>query len=873
MFELWGKIYMIKKVVADTPVMKQFLDIKSKYNDTIILFRMGDFYETFLDDAVVASQVLGIVLTKRANGKAADVNLAGFPHHSLDNYLPKLVNAGYRVAICEQIEDPKTSKGIVKRDVVEVVTPGTLTADKTLTDKSNRYIGSMFFKKNIIGVAFLDSSTGEFHVGQCKKENINNLLLKFSPQEVVLSKKVVYSDTIWYRAYKPFITQIDDWLFDFENAYRVLISHFKIKSLKNFGCDEMHYGISAAGALVNHINKNLATSIHHISKLSPIVEQGFMVLDSFTIKNLELFNSLSSQGTHGTLIDCIDMTKTSGGGRLLRKNLISPLLDLKLLKNRLDNVEAFVENPLILEIIRNDLQKTADIQRILGKINKDRASPRDLYILGDTLEKIPIWKNILKKSKNTSLISFSKTFLDTSVLFEKIKNVISKNTPTIINSGNVINKGVNKELDKLRETVLNGKKWLESFQDSLRKDLAIPKLKIGYNKIFGFYIEVTKSHQGKIPNSFIRKQTLTSSERYITIELKEYEEKVLNAEQSIYNIESEIFSEICVEIMNHIINLQKNATAINYLDFYSSLAALAVKNNYVKPVLSNNLVLDIYGGRHPVVEKLLPKTEKFIPNNTFIDSNNNQIHLLTGPNMAGKSTYLRQVGLIVILAQIGSFVPASKVNMGIVDRLFTRVGASDNLAGGESTFLVEMIEASNILNNATTKSLILLDEIGRGTSTYDGLSLAWAITEYIHNKPDLRARTIFATHYHELTDLEDKLERLENHYVQVKEYKETIVFLRSISKGIGSRSYGIHVGKMAGLPSVVIDRANQILYSYKQNSTEKKTIVTHQMEKVLIKELEFSRIILKEIDLIDINNTTPLQALEILTRLKKKNGL
>ncbi len=864
---------MNKTMVADTPVMKQFLDIKSKYNDTIILFRMGDFYETFLDDAVVTSQVLGIVLTKRANGKAADVNLAGFPHHSLDNYLPKLVKAGYRVAICEQIEDPKTTKGIVKRDVVEVVTPGTLTADKTLTDKSNRYIGSMFFKNNIIGVAFLDSSTGEFHIGQCEKGNINNLLLKFSPQEVVLSKKVVYSDSLWYREYKPFITQIDDWLFDFEIAYRVLISHFKIKSLKNFGCDEMHHGISAAGALANHINRNLATSIHHISKLSPIVEEGFMVLDSFTIKNLELFHSLSSQGTHGTLIDCIDKTKTSGGGRLLRKNLLSPLLDAKLLKNRLDTVEAFVENSFILKSIRNDLQNTADIQRILGNVNKDKASPRDLYFLGDTLEKIPVWQEILKSSKNRNLKSFSKTFLDTSKLSKKIKYVISKDTPTLLIKGNVINNGVNTDLDELREVVLNGKKWLESFQGSLRKNLGIPKLKIGYNKIFGFFIEVTKSHQEKIPNSFIRKQTLTNSERYITEELKEYEQKVLNAEQNIYDIELKIFNDICIEIMNHIVNLQKNASAINYLDFYSSLAFLAVKNNYVKPTISNNPILDISDGRHPVVEQLLPSTEKFIPNNTCIDSNNNQIHLLTGPNMAGKSTYLRQIGLIVIMAQIGSFVPASKVNMGLVDRLFTRVGASDNLAGGESTFLVEMIEASNILNNATKRSLILLDEIGRGTSTYDGLSLAWAITEYIHNTPKLRARTVFATHYHELTDLENKLERLENHYVQVKEYKETIVFLRSIAKGVGNRSYGIHVGKMAGLPNVVIDRANEILHSYMTSSAKKINKVSQELKKVLIKDLELNKSIVKEIDLIDINNTTPLQALKFLIKLKKLNGL
>ncbi len=859
--------------IADTPVMKQFLDIKSKYEDTIILFRMGDFYETFLDDAVVTSQVLGIVLTKRANGKAADVNLAGFPHHSLDNYLPKLVKAGYRVAICEQIEDPKISKGIVKRDVVEVVTPGTLTADKTLNDKSNRYIGSLFFKKNIIGVSFLDSSTGEFHIGQCEKENINNILLKFSPQEVVLSIRVVYSDSLWYREYKPFITQIDDWLFDFENAYRVLTSHFKINSLKNFGCDEMHYGISAAGALAQHINKNLATSIHHISKLSPIVEEGFMVLDPFTIKNLELFHSLSSQGTHGTLIDCIDMTKTSGGGRLLRKNLISPLFNVKLLKNRLDTVQAFVENPEILKSIRNDLQKTADIQRILGKLNKDKVSPKDLYALGLTLARIPIWQNNLQRSKNANLRTFSQSFLDTSELSEKIKDIISKDTPALLSNGNVISMGINPELDELREIMLNGKKLLASLQNSMRKDLNIPKLKIGYSKIFGYYIEVTKSHQEKIPISFIRKQTLTNSERYITEDLKKYEEKVLNAEQNIFVIESKIFQDLCIDIMNEIAKLQKNASAINYLDFYSSLAFLAIKNNYVKPVLLNNSIVDISDGRHPVVEKLLPVTEKFIPNNTYINANNNQIHLLTGPNMAGKSTYLRQVGLIIIMAQIGSYVPASKLNLGIVDRLFTRVGASDNLAGGESTFLVEMIEASNILNNATNKSLILLDEIGRGTSTYDGLSIAWAITEHIHNAPNLKARTIFATHYHELAELENTLERLENHYVQVKEYKETIVFLRSIVKGVGNRSYGIQVGKMAGLPKAVIDRASQILNRYMVNSTEKNNKFSQKIEEELKEDLKPTKNIIKELDLIDINNITPLQALQILNSLKKRNDL
>ena len=862
---------MINSSKANTPVMKQFLEIKAKYKDTILLFRMGDFYETFLDDAVITSKLLGIVLTRRANGKAADVELAGFPYHSLDNYLPKLVNAGHRVAICEQIEDSKTTKGIVKRDVIEVVTPGTLSADKTLNDKSNRYIGSMFFDKRFIGIAFLDTSTGEFHIGQCDIETINHNMLKFCPQEVILSNKEVYSNSSWYKEYKPFITQVDDYLFDFENAYRVLIDHFKIRSLKNFGCEEMLYGISAAGALAKHLKKNLATPIHHISKLSPISDEEYMVLDSFTIKNLEVFNSLSSQGIHGTLIECIDTTKTSGGGRLLRKNLINPLYNIDKLNNRLDTVEAFVENPKILDRIRNDLQHTVDIQRILGKLNKSKASPRDILKLGETLEKIPVWLTIFQRKNNNIFINLSQSFTDTSRIYKKIKFILSKNAPSFQSSYNIINVGINSELDELREIVNKGKKWFESFQSSLRKELKISKLKVGYNKIFGYYIEVTKSHQQKIPDSFIRKQTLTNSERYITEELKNYEEEVLNAEQNILAIESKIFNDLCAEIMAEITELQKNASAINFLDFFTSLAFLAVKNDYTKPVFSKKSILEITDGRHPVVESLLPLTEKFIPNDTQIDSNNNQIHLLTGPNMAGKSTYLRQIGLIVIMAQIGSYVPASKLKMGLVDRLFTRVGASDNLAGGESTFLVEMIEASNILNNATNNSLILLDEIGRGTSTYDGLSLAWAITEYIHDEPNLKARTIFATHYHELTKLEKKLKRLENYHVQVKEFKDTIIFLRSIVKGMGNKSYGIHVGEMAGLPKTVITRANQVLKDYMENQIKNERSIPNDIDAGLVKNYDSILNLRRDLDSIDINNTTPFQALEILARLKRKN--
>ena len=861
---------MIKQAEGNTPVMKQFLEIKAKYEDTIILFRMGDFYETFLDDAVITSKVLGIILTKRANGKAADVNLAGFPFHSLDNYLPKLVNAGYRVAICEQIENPKAGKGIVKRDVVEVVTPGTLTSDKTLNDKSNRYIGSMYFDKGNIGIAFLDSSTGEFHIGQCKEENLEYNLLRFCPQEVVLSNSVTYSNSSWYHTYKPFITRVDEWLFDFENAYKVLINHFRVNSLKSFGCDQMHYGISAAGALAKHLDYNLSTSIRHISKLSPIVDKGFMVLDSFTIKNLEIFNSLASQGLHGTLIECIDKTKTPGGGRLLRKNLMSPLYDIKKINNRLDTVEAFIDNPDILKNVRTDLKNVSDIQRILGRLNKAKASPKDLYALAKTLEKIPYWQTSFRSKRNKILLDFSKSFLDTSEIFKKIKDIISKNTPSHISGGNVINYGISEELDELRLIMQSGKKWIKSLENSLRDKLKIPKLKIKFNKIFGYFIEITKSHQKKIPESFVRKQTLVNSERYITEELKQYEEKVLNAEENIFLIESRIFNDLCNEILEKISLLQKNASIINYLDFLTSLAFLAINNNYTKPVLSRNSIINILDGRHPVVERLLPMTEKFIPNNTFIDSDSNQIHLLTGPNMAGKSTYLRQIGLIVIMAQIGSYVPASKLKLGLVDRLFTRVGASDNLAGGESTFLVEMIEASNILNNATKNSLILLDEIGRGTSTYDGLSLAMSITEFIHNEPNLRARTIFATHFHELTNLEKKLDRLENYYVQVREFKEKIIFLRSIAKGIGNRSYGIHVGKMAGLPKPVIDRANQIMGTYMKKSLEKHK-TKDEKQHITSKNYELMAYLIKEIDQIDINNTTPYQALEILAKLKSKN--
>ncbi len=864
---------MKKDFAVQTPLMKQYLKVKEKYSDAILLFRMGDFYETFLNDAVLTSKILGIVLTKRANGKAADVELAGFPYHALDNYLPKLVKAGHRVAICEQVENAKQGKGIVKREVVEVVTPGTLSIDKTLNDKSNRYLGSINTIKGFTGFAFFDSSTGEFHIGECANDELNVFLMKFLPQEIIVSDEAVYAKSKWYMEFQPFITRIENGMYEYNYAYRVLLNQFKIKSLKGFGCDHMDLGISASGALISHMKINLSSSINHIAKLSPINKKGYMGLDAFTIKNLEIFKSLSSQGLHGTLFQCLDMTKTAGGGRLLKHSLMNPITDIGRIRRRLNIVEAFTNNQKLLKFCRNNLERISDIQRIIGKINQNKATPRDIIALSNSLEKIPIIKKSLLKNGNKYLSQLTNQFCDTIFITKKINNTISESPSTQIIQGNIIKSGVDKELDELRILLSSGKEWIETYKNKLREKLDISKLKVGFNKVFGYYIEVSKVHQNKIPQYLIRKQTLVSSERYITQELKEYEEKILNAEQKILIIETKLFKEICTYIIGHNLIIQKNAITINSLDLYCSFSFLSINNNYVKPIISKDPILEIIKGRHPVVEKLLPPTEKFIPNSTIMDLNNSQIHLLTGPNMAGKSTYLRQVGLIVYMAQIGCFIPAKKARIGVVDKLFTRVGASDNLSGGESTFMVEMNEAANILNNATNNSLILLDEIGRGTSTYDGLSLAWSMTEFIHNKIGLNARTIFATHYHELTQLENTLDRLENHHVQVKEYKDTIIFMRSISKGSGDKSYGIHVAKMAGLPRIVTKRAEEILEYHvnKLLSNEESIMIKKQKEFTLPNEKESK--LLEELANIDLNQMTPLESIKYLDELKKKYNL
>ena len=856
-----------------TPLMRQYMEVKNNYNDAIVLFRMGDFYETFNNDAKIVSKTLGIVLTKRSNGAAADVPLAGFPYHSLDNYLHKLVNAGHRVAICEQVEDPKLAKGIVKREVIEVITPGTITAEQALDQKSNQYLCSIHFGKKLTGYAVLDQSTGEFYLGECLPERLTEALRKFTPREVLIAESLVYSNSDWYNNLKPFITKIEDWIFNYDQSYKTLINHFSVKSLKGFGCDELNEGVVAAGTIFYHITESLSGTIDHISRINPIVDKDVMGLDGFTVRNLEIFKSLATQGTHGTLIDILDKTITASGGRMLKQWLNRPLINIKRLNKRFDIVESFVKDSKTLDEVRFSLKEVSDIERILGRINNHKVSPKEINGLRFSIEQIPKIKTIFIESSQKALNQFSKEFLNINAILSEINKVLDKDAPSQIKQGKVIVNGFNKELDELRELSKGGKDWISRLQVSEREKTGIPSLKVGYNKIFGYFLEITKTHSEKIPEDYLRKQTLVNSERYITPELKKYEEKILSADEKIELIESKIFYELCQNILKKAKILQKNALVLSRCDVLSTFTTVAKDNKYSRPIITNNQNLKIKDGRHPVVEQLLPQTERFIPNDLFIKISKNQIHLITGPNMAGKSTYLRQIGLIVLMAQVGSFVSASKLEFGLVDKLFTRVGASDNLAGGESTFLVEMNEAANILNNATQKSLVLLDEIGRGTATYDGLSLAWSITEYLHNTKEIAARTLFATHYHELTDLEDTLDRVENHHVAVKEFEDKIIFLRKIIPGPGDKSYGIHVAKMAGLPNTVIKRASDILNYYLTKNPSEKKINLESVNEQISLSLEQELSIKKEITLLDLYNTSPIEIIKKLEEIKKNHGL
>ncbi len=850
--------------------MRQYDEIKQQYSDAIVLFRMGDFYETFNDDAILTAKILGIVLTKRSNGAAAEVPLAGFPYHSIDNYLHKLVNAGQRVAICEQVEDPKLAKGIVKREVIEVVTPGTITSDTALNEKSNQFIGCIHFANQVAGYAVLDKSTGELFIGECTSIDLTESLLKFAPREILIGSNITYSTASWYRELRPFISVIDEWLLSYEESNRILKKHFKVRSLKGFGCENLKLGVTAAGAIFQHVKASLHSSLGHVTNLKPIHDEGVMGIDSFSVKNLEVFRSLSTQGSHGTLIDLIDDTVTNGGGRKLKQWLSRPLNNINRLNNRLNVVNAFVYDKNQLNKFRIILKDVLDIERILGKVNQGKSTPRDIIGLKQSLSKVPEIKELLLNMDNKYLNEAASTFVDTESIVSLITSQFNDEVPAQIKQGNVFRKGINKKLDDLRRLMEGGKEWIDELEKNERNRTGANRLKIGFNKVFGYYIEISKSQQNNIPDEYIRKQTLVNSERYITAELKEYEEKVLSAEEHILSIEIELYSICCSKILEKVELIQTNAIILNRLDVLLTFAHLAIQNRYIKPRLSDSPYLKITDSRHPVVEQLLPSSERFISNSIDLNTSTNQIHLITGPNMAGKSTYLRQIGLIVLMAQIGSFVPAKEAEIGIVDHLFTRVGASDNLAGGESTFLVEMIEASNIVHNATPKSLILLDEIGRGTATFDGLSLAWSITEYLHNNESVAARTLFATHYHELTKLDKTLERLENYHASVKESEDEIIFLKKILPGPGNKSYGIHVAKMAGLPQIILDRANEILLHHIKNSKEKGNYLPKGSNDQISIFKENDKSYLKDLKDIDVNKLTPIEALKILDNLKKK---
>jgi len=852
--------------------MRQFLEIKNKYPGMLLLFRMGDFYETFNEDAKITSKVLGIVLTKRANGAAAKVPLAGFPYHALDNYLHKLVMAGHKVAICEQVEDAKQSKGIVKREVVEVITPGTITSEQALDQKANQFLASLITSKNRSGYAIYDQSTGEFYVGECASEKISEALRKFSPREILLGESVVYSTAVWYKELNPFISKIEDWFFNFDQGYNILIKHFNTNSLKGFGCEDFTLAIAAAGAIFQHIKENLNGSLKHVTTIKPVQEQDIMGLDGFTVRNLEIFKSLATQGTHGTLLSVLDQTLTAGGGRLLKSWLNRPLIEIKRLNLRLQIVSDLLKHKQILEELRTEFKECIDLERILGKVSNGKANPRDIVNMLNSLKRIPFIKKIFEKDLSKSLNALNNRFPDLTDLTSFLDKTLDPQAPLQIKKGAVINSGIDAELDELRTLSSGGKEWIVNLQLTERERTSIPSLKIGYNRVFGYYLEITRTHRHKVPDDYILKQTLINTERFITPELKEYEEKILSADGKIEIIESRIFNDVCLEILNYSADLQKTAQLLSRIDLLCTFSVLALENNYCRPKLVSDHILKIKDGRHPVVEKLLGATERFIGNDLIMDTKINQIHLVTGPNMAGKSTYLRQVGLIVLMAQIGSFVPARSAAIGIVDKLFTRVGASDNLAGGESTFLVEMNEAANILNNASDKSLILLDEIGRGTATYDGLALAWSISEYLHNQPEISARTIFATHYHELTDLENTLERLENHHIAVKEFGDKIVFLRKIMQGPGDKSYGIHVAKMAGLPDKVVQRATEILNHHLQSQKAEDSLSPPEMNQVSIFEKQESDF-KKDLAQVEVDKITPLEAIMKLDQLKKKHGI
>ncbi|KHJ38449.1 DNA mismatch repair protein MutS [Pedobacter glucosidilyticus] len=865
---------MATKSIKETPLMTQYNQIKAKYPGALLLFRVGDFYETFGEDAVKASQILGIVLTKRANGSASHIELAGFPHHSIETYLPKLVRAGQRVAICDQLEDPKSVKGIVKRGVTELITPGVAYSDNIVQQKSNNFLATLHFDKQTLGVAFLDISTGEFLTAQGNAEYIDKLLQGYKPNEIIFAKskqqdfKELFGDRYYTYA-------LDEWAFTIDYAQETLLKHFEVKSLKGFGIEKLNLGIIAAGVCLHYLNETEHRQLQHITNISRIEEDRYMWLDRFTVRNLELIGS--SNDNAQTLIDVLDQTSCAMGARMLKNWVVMPLKNKKPIEERLNVVQYFFDNPELREKLQTYIRQIGDLERLISKIGLQKANPREIVQLKRALTAIQEVKNICEQTPQESVKRIAEQINTCSSIKEKIERELQEDPPVLISKGKVMADGLNEELDKLRKISYGGKDYLLQLQKKEAEITGISSLKIAFNNVFGYYLEVSNTHKDKVPQEWIRKQTLVNAERYITPELKEYEDQILGAEEKIHVLETQLFNELLVTVTEYIKPIQLNAHLIAQLDVLLCFATISQKYYYNRPVIDDSKILDIKGGRHPVIENKLPLGEEYITNNVYLDDETQQIIIITGPNMSGKSALLRQTGIIVLMAQMGCFVPAKEASIGIVDKIFTRVGASDNLSSGESTFMVEMNETASILNNLSDRSLILLDEIGRGTSTYDGISIAWAIAEYLHNHPSYKAKTLFATHYHELNELTNSFNRVKNYNVTVKEVGNKVIFLRKLVPGGSEHSFGIHVAKMAGMPPKVLNRANEILKRLENERTGgehvKASIMKMQKQAVQLQMFALEDPVLIKIrdvlNNLDVNTLTPVEALMKLDEIQR----
>ncbi|MFY0602416.1 MAG: DNA mismatch repair protein MutS [Flavobacteriaceae bacterium] len=859
----------VKKV---TPLMKQYNTIKAKYPDAMLLFRVGDFYETFGEDAKRAAEVLGIILTKRGAGSESETALAGFPHHSLNTYLPKLVKAGMRVAICDQLENPKMTKKIVKRGVTELVTPGVSLNDEVLHSKSNNFLAAIHFGKRSLGVSFLDVSTGEFLVAQGNAEYIDKLLQNFNPSEVLVQKqhKQSYVELFQDRFYSFYL---DDWVFQKDFGTENLMTHFKVQSLKGFGVDALEEGLIAAGAVLHYLSETQHNKLAHIQSISRIAEDHYVWMDRFTVRNLELYNPNSENSV--TLLDIIDKTISPMGGRLLKRWLALPLKDTEQIQHRHELVKHFIDSDDVFESVQYQLKQISDLERLASKVATGKVSPREVVLLKDSLKAILPLKALFSTSKNIEVKKIGTQLHACEKLISKISETLFDDAPVNINKGKAIATGVSEELDELRAISLSAKDYLDSMLAKESERTGITSLKIAFNNVFGYYIEVRNTHKDKVPEEWIRKQTLVNAERYITEELKEYETKILGAEDKIQILEQELFATLIQYCIQFIKEVQQNAQKVAQIDCLWSFASLAINNNYIRPVIDDSTDIEIKNGRHPVIEKQLPIGEEYIANDVVLNRNQQQIIMITGPNMSGKSAILRQTALIVLLAQMGSYVPAQNARIGVVDKIFTRVGASDNISMGESTFMVEMNETASILNNISERSLVLLDEIGRGTSTYDGISIAWAIAEYLHEHPS-KAKTLFATHYHELNEMTTTFERIKNYNVSVKELKDTIVFLRKLVAGGSNHSFGIHVAKLAGMPGAVVHRATKILSQLEKNHAQsevKETLKEVQNEDMQLSFFQLDDPLLEnireEILATNIDTLTPIEALMKLNEIKR----